>query len=175
MKTATFAGGCFWCMVQPFDTMPGIEKVVSGYTGGTIAHPTYEQVKSGDSGHYEAVQITYNPALFSYEKLLAIFWSQIDPTDAFGQFQDRGLQYRAAIFTHDEEQRLLAEQSKQNLIVQNHFKAPIVTQIIEACVFFPAEEEHQNYYKKQPKHYKEDRMQSGRDEFIRQHWQKENV
>nr|WP_017554145.1 peptide-methionine (S)-S-oxide reductase MsrA [Heyndrickxia coagulans] len=122
-QKATFAGGCFWCMVKPFDQWDGIEKVVSGYTGGTVENPSYEQVKTGTTGHYEAVQITYDPKVFPYEKLLEIFWQQIDPTDAGGQFQDRGSNYRAAIFYHNEEQKRLAEATKQQLAESGKFRA----------------------------------------------------
>ncbi|MFD2670772.1 peptide-methionine (S)-S-oxide reductase MsrA [Marinicrinis sediminis] len=170
MKLATFAGGCFWCMVTPFDELPGIIQVVSGYTGGHLDDPTYEQVKAGDSGHVEAVQITYDPALFSYEKLLELYWAQVDPTDDEGQFQDRGPSYRAMIFYHDEEQRRLAEQSRAELAASGRFSKPVVTPIRAATAFYPAEESHQHYYKKNPAHYKEDRAQSGRDTFLQQHW-----
>ncbi|TSB45144.1 peptide-methionine (S)-S-oxide reductase MsrA [Alkalicoccobacillus porphyridii] len=170
MEKATFAGGCFWCMVQPFDELPGIISVTSGYTGGVVENPIYEQVKTGETGHYEAVQIEYNPKLFSYEKLLSLFWVQIDPTDAGGQFQDRGSQYKAAIFYHTEAQQERAQQSKLDLAESGRFKNPIVTEILPASVFYPAEEEHQDFYKKQKKAYKEDRSKSGRDEFIESNW-----
>jgi methionine-S-sulfoxide reductase len=169
-ELATFAGGCFWCMVAPFDQLPGIIKVVSGYTGGHVENPTYEQVKSQTTGHFEAVQITFDPEQFPYEKLLEIFWSQIDPTDDEGQFHDRGSSYRAAIFYHTEEQRLLAEESKKEIERSGRFNKPIVTPILPASTFYPAEEYHQDYYKKNPEHYKEDRKKSGRDEFIEKHW-----
>lgn len=169
-EKATFAGGCFWCMVKPFDKWDGIEKVVSGYTGGDVENPTYEQVKTGKTGHYEAVQITYDPEIFPYEKLLEIFWQQIDPTDAGGQFQDRGSNYRAAIFYHNEEQKRLAEASKKALAESGKFKKLIVTEILPAKTFYPAEDYHQDFYKKNPKEYHEDRAKSGRDEFIAAHW-----
>ncbi|AEP02385.1 MULTISPECIES: peptide-methionine (S)-S-oxide reductase MsrA [Heyndrickxia] len=171
-QKATFAGGCFWCMVKPFDQWDGIEKVVSGYTGGTVENPSYEQVKTGTTGHYEAVQITYDPAVFPYEKLLEIFWQQIDPTDAGGQFQDRGSNYRAAIFYHNEEQKRLAEASKKQLAESGKFKKPIVTEILPAKPFYPAEDYHQDFYKKNPNAYHEDRTKSGRDTFIASHWEK---
>lgn len=172
MQKATFAGGCFWCMVSPFEEMPGIEGIISGYTGGHVENPTYEEIKKGNTGHYEAVQITYNPELFPYEKLLELYWPQIDPTDDGGQFQDRGPQYRTAIFYHTEEQQKLAQQSKEKVRLANVFKKPIVTEILAASSFFPAEDYHQDYHKKNPAHYKEDRKQSGRDEFIKENWKK---
>lgn len=172
MQKATFAGGCFWCMVSPFEDMPGIEGIISGYTGGHVENPTYEEIKKGTTGHYEAVQITYNPELFPYEKLLELYWPQIDPTDDGGQFQDRGTQYRTAIFYHTEEQQNLAEQSKEKVRLANVFKKPIVTEILAASSFYPAEDYHQDYHKKNPALYKEDRKQSGRDEFIKENWKK---
>lgn len=171
-ELATFAGGCFWCMVKPFDQWPGIIKVVSGYTGGHVENPTYEMVKSQTTGHYEAVQITFDPEQFPYEKLLEIFWTQIDPTDDSGQFHDRGSSYRTAIFYHTEEQRILAEASKKQLAESGRFTKPIVTEILPASTFYEAEEYHQDYYKKNPEHYKEDREKSGRDQFIEKYWRK---
>ncbi len=170
-EKATFAGGCFWCMVKPFDQFDGIEKVISGYSGGHTENPTYEQVKTGETGHKEVVQITFDPEIFPYEKLLEIFWQQIDPTDDEGQFQDRGDNYRAVIFYHNEKQKQLAEQSKQALAASGKFKKPIVTPILPAAPFYPAEDYHQDFYRKSPKEYKEDRQKSGRDEFINSHWQ----
>mgnify|MGYP001770213333 CR=1 FL=1 len=169
-ELATFAGGCFWCMVQPFDELPGIKKVVSGYTGGDKENPSYEEVCAHTTGHVEAVQITFDPSIFPYEKLLEIFWQQIDPTDPGGQFYDRGESYQTAIFYHSEEQRKLAEQSKENLEKSGRFQKPIVTKILPAKPFYPAEEYHQDYYKKNPYHYKRYRQASGRDDFIRKHW-----
>lgn len=167
---ATFAGGCFWCMVKPFDQYEGIVKVTSGYTGGHVANPTYEQVKTGTTGHYEAVQIEYNPELFTYQKLLNIFWPQIDPTDDGGQFQDRGSQYRAAIFYHSDQQKELASASKLKLENSNRFSNPIVTEILPALPFYPAEEYHQDFHKKNKEEYLTDRAKSGRDEFINENW-----
>ncbi len=167
-ELATFAGGCFWCMVQPFDELPGIIKVVSGYTGGHKDNPTYNEVCSNTTGHYEAVQITYDPNIFSYEKLLELFWLQIDPTDAHGQFNDRGESYRTAIFYHNKEQKSMADESKQILEDSNKFKMPIVTEIKEASLFYPAEENHQQYYKKNSFHYKRYKEGSGRAQFIRE-------
>lgn len=167
---ATFAGGCFWCMVTPFDELPGIVSVVSGYTGGHTANPTYEEVCSDTTGHYEAVQITFEPDVFPYVKLLELFWRQIDPTDPGGQFHDRGSSYRTAIFYHSEEQRLQAEASKQELEASGRFDKPIATAILPASVFYPAEEYHQDYPKKNPLRYKMYRKGSGRDAFIERHW-----
>jgi peptide methionine sulfoxide reductase msrA/msrB len=169
-ELATFAGGCFWCMVSPFEEQPGIIKVVSGYTGGHKENPTYEEVCSGTTGHYEAVQITYDPNIFPYEKLLEIYWRQIDPTDPDGQFNDRGSSYRTAIFYHNEEQKRLAEQSKKEIQESGIFNKPIVTKILPASTFYPAEEYHQQYYKKQPLRYKLYKVGSGREAFIRKYW-----
>ncbi|AOZ92577.1 peptide-methionine (S)-S-oxide reductase MsrA [Paenibacillus crassostreae] len=170
MEQATFAGGCFWCMVSPFEELPGIHGIVSGYTGGTKVNPTYEEVKTGTTGHYEAVQITFDSDVFPYERLLELYWPQIDPTDAGGQFQDRGPQYRTAIFYHNEQQFAAALASKDQVALSGRFPGPIVTEIIPAEPFYEAEEYHQDYHHKNPKHYKEDREQSGRDPFIAKHW-----
>ena len=170
MEKATFAGGCFWCMVTPFEEQPGIESIVSGYTGGHVDDPTYEQVKTWTTGHYEVVEITFDPTLFTYERLLELYWIQTDPTDDGGQFQDRGSQYAPAIFYHTEEQRIAAEKSRDELAASGRFKQPIVTKIVPADVFYPAEDYHQDFHKKNPAHYKEDRKKSGRDAFIEQAW-----
>ena len=172
-ELATFAGGCFWCMVTPFEEMPGIIRVVSGYTGGHTEHPTYEQVCSETTGHAEAVQITFDPELMPYEQLLELFWRQIDPTDAGGQFHDRGSSYRTAIFYHNEEQKRLAEASKEQLERSGRFDKPIATEIVPAAVFYPAEDYHQDYHTKNPFRYKMYRKGSGRDAFIEQHWRAE--
>ncbi|MDF2960207.1 MAG: methionine sulfoxide reductase [Paenibacillus sp.] len=172
-ELATFAGGCFWCMVSPFEEMPGIEQVVSGYTGGHTVNPTYEQVCSETTGHAEAVQITFDPQLFPYEKLLDIFWRQIDPTDEGGQFHDRGPSYRTAIFYHSEEQKRQAEASKQALEQSGRFNKPIATEITPAGPFYAAEEYHQNYHHKSALRYKMYRKGSGRDRFIADHWNTE--
>ncbi|MEK3670212.1 MULTISPECIES: peptide-methionine (S)-S-oxide reductase MsrA [unclassified Paenibacillus] len=169
-EKATFAGGCFWCMVSPFEELPGIVEVISGYTGGHTVNPTYEEVCSETTGHVEAVQITFNPDIFPYTKLLELFWQQIDPTDAGGQFHDRGTSYGTAIFTHSEEQRLQAEASKTALQASGRFSAPIVTPILPAKPFYPAEEYHQGYHHKNPGHYKRYRKGSGREAFIEAHW-----
>ncbi|HOP73954.1 MAG TPA: peptide-methionine (S)-S-oxide reductase MsrA [Bacillota bacterium] len=166
---ATFAGGCFWCMVKPFQNQPGVLEVQSGYTGGTIANPSYEQVCSGKTGHVEAVDILYDPDQISYEQLLDIFWKQIDPTDPGGQFADRGAQYRTAIFYHDDEQRRLAELSKAKLEQSGLYDHPIATQILPAMPFYPAETEHQNYYLKNPGHYERYRIGSGRAKYLEEH------
>lgn len=172
MEKATFAGGCFWCMVKPFDQWDGIEYVISGYMGGDIENPTYEDVKNGNSGHLEVVQIQYDSSIFTYEQLLEIFWQQIDPTDDGGQFQDRGNSYKSAIFTHSDEQLDKALTSKRLLAESRRFTKPIVTPIRPAQTFYAAEEYHQDYYKKEPKNYAEDRELSGRDAFIGENWKK---
>lgn len=172
LQTATFAGGCFWCMVKPFDTLPGIHSVISGYTGGTIANPTYEQVKSGETGHMEAIQIQYDPEIFPYEQLLELYWTQVDPTDDGGQFFDRGSNYRTAVFFHNDTQRRLAEQSRARLEASGRFNQPIVTRLLPAAPFYPAEEEHQKFYQKHPQRYQQERSESGRDTFIAQTWGK---
>ncbi len=164
---ATFAGGCFWCMVQPFAKLSGVRSVVAGYTGGHVASPTYEQVCSGRTGHYEAVQVSYDPDVVSYEKLLDVFWEQIDPTDPQGQFADKGSQYKTAIFYHDEQQRAAAEESRSALDRSGRYGRSIATQILPAVIFFPAEEYHQDYYKKNPEHYHRYKVGSGREGFIR--------
>ena len=157
-------------MVKPFDEQPGILKVVSGYTGGHTENPTYKEVCSETTGHYEAVQITFDPQVFSYEKLLELYWPQIDPTDPGGQFADRGDSYRTAIFYHTDEQKQLAEASKQQLEKSGRFSSPIVTQILPAKPFYEAEEYHQDYYKKNKFRYSMYRRGSGRDRFIKENW-----
>lgn len=167
-ETATFAGGCFWCMEPPFEKLKGVVQVVAGYTGGKKPDPTYENY--GNSGHIEAVQITFDPSVISYSQLLDVFWRQIDPTDSNGQFVDRGPQYRSAIFYHNPEQKRLAEESKENLGKSGRYDKPIVTEIIEASPFFNAEEYHQDYYKKNSLRYKYYRYRSGRDQYIGRIW-----
>ncbi|QKY69158.1 peptide-methionine (R)-S-oxide reductase MsrB [Lentibacillus sp. CBA3610] len=169
-ELATFAGGCFWCMVEPFDERPGIENIVSGYTGGHVENPTYEEVSSDTTGHVEAVQITFNPDIMPYDELVNTFWQQIDPTDAGGQFNDRGESYQTAIFYHNEAQRQIAEQSKQKLEQSGKFSKPIVTPILPAQTFYRAEEAHQDYYKKQSFHYRLYKKGSGREDFIKENW-----
>ena len=169
-ETAIFAGGCFWCMVQPFDTYPGNEKVESGYTGGHVVNPTYEQVKAGGTGHTEAVRITFDPSVVSYADLVEIYWQQTDPTDAFGQFQDRGDNYRPVIFVKDEEQRAIAQASKDALANSGRFTDSIVTTIEDAQPFYVAEDYHQDFYKKDPERMKLEEA-GGREQFIEENWQ----
>lgn len=169
-ELATFAGGCFWCMEAPFEKTGGVKSVVSGYTGGHKVNPTYEEVSSGSSGHVEAIQITFDPSAVSYETLLDIFWRQIDPTDGGGSFVDRGSQYRSAVFYHNDGQKRAVEASKEKLATSGKFKAPIATEIIEFKIFYPAEDYHQDYYKKNPLRYKFYRAGSGRDNFIEKTW-----
>lgn len=167
---ATFAGGCFWCMEGPFDKLPGVISTTSGYTGGNVKNPTYEQVSTGRTGHAEAVQVVYDPKLVSYDKLLDVFWHNIDPIQRDGQFCDHGSQYRTAIFYHDEEQRRLAVASRAALAKDKPFKGDIVTQIVKAEEFYPAEEYHQDYYKKNPTRYKFYRAGCGRDARLKELW-----
>jgi len=169
-EKATFAGGCFWCMEHPFDKLDGVLDVISGYTGGQKENPTYKEVSSGSTGHLEAVQITYDPARISYSKLLEVFWRQVDPTDPGGQFVDRGSQYRTAIFYHNEEQKRLAELSKQQLARSGKFKRPIATSIVKATTFYKAEDYHQDYYKQCPIEYGAYKRGSGRDQFLTNIW-----
>jgi peptide methionine sulfoxide reductase msrA/msrB len=170
LEVATFAGGCFWCMVAPFQALPGVISVTAGYTGGNTEHPTYEEVCSGGTGHYEAVQVTFNPAVISFEEMLETYWRQIDPTDPGGQFYDRGLSYCTAIFYHNDEQKKKAEVSRQAVEKAGVFERPVATRILPAARFFPAEEYHQDYHKKNPDHYEAYRQGSGRDRFIEQKW-----
>ncbi|MBE3596480.1 MAG: peptide-methionine (R)-S-oxide reductase MsrB [Hydrogenibacillus sp.] len=174
-KRATFAGGCFWCMVHPFDQIPGVLGVVSGYTGGHVENPTYEQVSTGTTGHYEAVQIAYDPERVDYRTLLERFFRQIDPTDPDGQFADRGPQYRTAVFYHDDEQKAEAEAYIRELEASGRFNRPLATRVLPAGPFYPAETEHQDYYKKRPFHYALYRAGSGRDDFIRRSWKDERT
>jgi peptide-methionine (S)-S-oxide reductase len=170
LEKASFAGGCFWCMVHPFDELPGVVSVTSGYTGGTKKDPTYEEVSAGTTGHAESVEIVYDPAKISYEKLLDVFWHNIDPTTKDRQFCDSGHQYRSAIFCHDANQKRLAEATKQALEKSKPFPGPIVTEIVPASTFYPAEEYHQNYYKKNPVRYKYYRWGCGRDKRLQELW-----
>ena len=156
-------------MVKPFDTYPGIEKVESGYTGGHVANPTYEQVKTGTTGHTEAVRITFDPTVVSYADLVEIYWHQTDPIDAMGQFQDRGDNYRPVIFVKDDEQRQIAARSKQRLAESGLFDRPIVTQIEDAQPFYSAEDYHQQFYKKNPARFAMEEV-GGREQFKRDHW-----
>ena len=168
--TAIFAGGCFWCMVKPFDSLPGILSVVSGFTGGHVPHPTYQEVTTGTTGHTEAVEITFDPEQITYEELVAIYWQQTDPTDAFGQFADRGDSYRPVIYYNSEEQRKIAEASKAALQASGRFTDPIVTTIEAAEPIYPAEDYHLDFYKKNTAHYNAYREGSGRAGFIRLNW-----
>lgn len=170
---ATFAGGCFWCVESDFRKVEGVLEVISGYTGGHVENPSYEQVCSGRTGHVEAVQVIYDPAKVSYEELLEVFWRHIDPTDPGGQFVDRGPQYRTAIFYHDEEQKRLAEVSLKRLQESGRFDKPIVTEILPLERFYAAEEYHQNFSEKSPMRYHTYRMGSGRDAFLSRVWKDE--
>jgi peptide-methionine (S)-S-oxide reductase len=169
---ATFAGGCFWCMEPPYDELEGVISTISGYIGGTKKNPTYEEVSAGTTGHTEAVLITYDPTKIGYEKLLDVFWRNIDPLTANAQFCDSGSQYRSAIFYHDEAQKNLAKASKKRL--QGRFKQPIVTEIVRATEFYPAEDYHQDYYKKNPVRYKIYRYGCGRDQRLQTLWGTQN-
>ena len=165
---ATFAGGCFWCMEPPFDKLDGVLSTISGYAGGKKKNPTYEEVSAGNTGHTEVVQVTYDPKKITYEKLLDVFWHNIDPLTANRQFCDAGSQYRTAIFYHDEAQKRLAEESKRAL--SKRFKEPIVTEITRAAEFYPAEDYHQDYYIKNPLRYKFYRYNCGRDRRLEELW-----
>jgi peptide methionine sulfoxide reductase msrA/msrB len=170
IHVATFAGGCFWCLESDFAKLPGVHKVVSGYSGGRSIEPSYEEVCSGSTGHLEAVQVHYDPARISYADLLNEFWRHIDPTDSGGQFADRGSQYRTAIFTHDGEQQALAEASKRALERSGRFSLPIATVIEPLRNFYAAEDYHQGYYRKQPARYRAYRAASGRDQWLKRSW-----
>jgi peptide-methionine (S)-S-oxide reductase len=168
--TATFAGGCFWCMEPPFDKLPGVVSTTSGYIGGTKANPTYDEVSAGTTGHAEAVQIVYDPSKVSYAQLLEVFWRNVDPLTPNAQFCDKGSQYRSAIFFHDAEQQRLAEESKKKLEASGRFKQPIVTELVTASTFYPAEEYHQDYYQKNPLRYRYYRYGCGRDARLKEVW-----
>jgi len=170
LDTATFAGGCFWCTEAAFSELDGVKKVTSGYTGGHTLNPTYEEVCSGTTGHYEAVQISFDPAIISYSELVDIFWRQIDPTDAGGSFVDRGSQYQSAIFYHSDMQKTIADSSKQALDQSGIFDKSITVKIIKAAKFYPAEDYHQQYCKKNPTRYYSYRSASGRDRYIKAVW-----
>ena len=172
LARATFAGGCFWCMEPPFDKLEGVVSVTSGYTGGQRKNPTYEEVSSGSTGHAEAVQVAYDPAKVSYRTLLGVFWRNVDPTVRDRQFCDVGTQYRTAIFWHDEEQRREAEASRAELERTKPFREKIVTEIVPAAEFYPAEEYHQKYYRKNPLRYQYYRAACGRDARLKELWGK---
>ena len=170
LEKATFAGGCFWCIEDAFRKLEGVVEAISGYTGGKTENPSYEDVCSGTTGHYEAVQIAFDPEKISYEQLLDWFWKQIDPTDLDGQFADRGMQYRTAIFYHNEEQKNIAENSKRKLEESGKFDKPIATKILKAGKFYKAEKYHQDYSDKNPEHYKAYKEGSGRACYIKNTW-----
>ena len=167
---ATFAGGCFWCMQPPFEQLDGVLKTTVGYTGGHTLNPSYEEVSAGETGHAESIQIEYDPAKISYSKLLDVFWHNVDPLTPNAQFCDHGNQYRTAIFYHDQTQQRLAEESKQHLEQTKHFDRPIVTQIVPATAFYPAEDYHQMYHAKNPVRYKYYRWNCGRDQRLKEIW-----
>ncbi len=170
LKQATFAGGCFWCMEPPFEKLPGVSKVISGYTGGKKENPNYKEVATGSTNHAEAIEIHYDSSIISYNDLLEVLWRNIDPTDGSGQFVDRGKQYRPAIFYHNKDQKKLAEKSRGRLEKSKRFKNKIETTIIKATTFYAAEEYHQDFYKKSTVRYKLYRMGSGRDQFLKKYW-----
>lgn len=169
LERVEFAAGCFWCAEHDFEQVQGVISVVSGYTGGKEKNPTYEMVSSGATGHYEAIQVTYNPSVISYKELLNVFWHNVDPTDADGQFCDRGKQYRAAIFYHNQEEKKLAEASKAELLRSGHFKQ-IAVAILPSSTFYPAESYHQNYSTRNPVRYRYYRYRCGRDQRLREVW-----
>ena len=169
-QTAVFAGGCFWCTESDFEKVDGVVEVISGYTGGRAANPTYEQVSAGGTGHVEAVKVVYDPDQVTYAQLLQVFWRHVDPTDAGGQFVDRGSQYRSVIFYSSDPERGLAEASKQRLAASGRFGKPIATEILPLGEFYPAEDYHQDYYKKNPLRYRYYRHGSGRDQFLEKAW-----
>lgn len=175
LKTATFAGGCFWCMASAFDNKPGIEQVVSGYMGGHVDNPHYEHVCTGSTGHAEVVQVHFDPNLITYNELLKIYFSQINPTDKGGSFMDRGSQYRSAVFYHTQEQKQLALEAIQQMDDSKIFDKPVVTQVQEAVEFFPAEEYHQDYHKKNPVQYKYYSLGSGRQPFVKRVWDEKSL
>jgi peptide methionine sulfoxide reductase msrA/msrB len=170
LETATFAGGCFWCTESDFEKVEGVVDVISGYSGGHKENPTYQEVSSGGTGHAEAIQVHYDPQKVTYEELLEVFWRHVDPTDPGGQFVDRGSQYRTAIFYQNEEQKILAEKSKEELGKSRRFDKPIVTEIVKLSEFYEAEDYHQDYYKNHSVRYKYYRFASGRDQFLKKVW-----
>lgn len=170
LAEATFAGGCFWCMEKPFDQLSGVSATTSGYTGGEVPNPSYQQVSSGGTKHAEAVRVIYDPDQVTYPELLEVFWENVDPLDEYGQFCDRGSQYRAEIFYHDEAQKQAAEASKQALVDEQKFSKPITTQITPASEFYAAEDYHQDYYQNNPVRYKTYRYACGRDKRLAELW-----
>lgn len=173
LQKATFAGGCFWCMQPFFDRIKGVKATVVGYTGGRTKNPTYEEVCTGETGHAEAIEITYDPTQVDYERLLTVYWHNIDPTVKDAQFVDHGTQYRSAIFYHNDEQKRLAEKSKQELAASGRFHDPIMTEIVPASEFYPAEDYHQKYYQKSAWRYQMYHDNTGREEFKQEHWGKD--
>lgn len=171
-ELATFAGGCFWCMEPPFEKLDGVRSVVSGYMGGAKESATYKKVSAGGTQHLEVVQIDFDPEKVSFQKLVEVFWKNVDPTQTDGQFVDKGTQYQTAIFFHNQKQKESAEQSKKELVNSKKFSKPIFTPIRPAVAFYPAEEYHQDYYKKNPLRYKFYRYRSGRDQFLEKYWGK---
>lgn len=169
---ATFAGGCFWCMEEAYEEINGVVSVISGYTGGQLADPTYEQVSAGGTGHAESVEVTYDPNKVTYQKLLEVFWRNVDPTTPNAQFCDHGSQYRTAIFYHDQMQKRLIDESKQAVESSKSFPQPIVTEIVPASIFYPAEDYHQDFYKKNPVRYKFYKWNCGRSQRLEQLWGK---
>jgi peptide methionine sulfoxide reductase msrA/msrB len=172
LETATFAGGCFWCMEAVFQELDGVYSVVSGYTGGNVSNPTYEDVGTGKTGHYEAVEIKYDSSVITFQELLDIFWKNIDPTDPIGQFTDKGSQYKTAIFYHNESQKQLAEKSKQDLIESKKFDKEVVTEILPAKEFYEAEDYHQDYYINSRLNYNLYKKGSGRERKLKNLWEK---
>ena len=172
LQKAYFAGGCFWCMEAPFEKQKGVTSVISGFTGGSEPSPSYKDVSSGKTSHTEAVEITFDEKQITYQQLLDIFWKQIDPTDTSGQFVDRGSHYRPGIFYTNKEQKFEAEKSKENLVAKKIFSKPIKTEITPFTSFHPAEQYHQDYYKKNPIRYQFYRLRSGRDQFLKKFWKK---
>lgn len=173
-EKATFAGGCFWCMESPYDKLKGVLSTTVGYTGGEEKNPTYDEVCSGRTGHAEAIEISYDPSRITYADLLDVFWKNINPTQANGQFVDMGTQYRSAIFFHNDEQKRLAEASKEALAKSGRFAGKVVTEIVPATEFYPAEEYHQDFYQKSPAHYNRYRQGSGRDQYLEKTWGKDS-
>ena len=171
-EIATIAGGCFWCIEAPFEKIEGVHKVISGYAGGTKENPTYKEVSSGKTGYRESVQVYYDPEVISYAEILDIFWRQFDPTDEGGSFADRGFQYTSAIFYQGEDQKMLAEKSKQFLNNSGKFDKPVATQVIKFTTFYPAEDYHQDFYKKNPVRYKFYKWNCGRSQRLEQLWGK---
>jgi len=173
LEKATFAGGCFWCMEHPFDELDGVVSTTVGYSGGHKENPTYKEVSAGTTGHTESVLVVYDTAKITYDKLLDVFWRNVNPTTPDRQFVDVGSQYRPTIFYHNEEQKRLAEESRDRLDKSGRYNSPILTEIVSATIFYEAEEYHQNYYRKNPIRYKFYRLGSGRDNYLNRTWSKE--